>query len=81
MRQTASYIIRVAEPLTAADASWFEGLTLYALADSQTMLLTPPIDQTGLHGILATLRDLAIPLIAICQLSAPPSRKETTPDR
>ena len=75
MPQNAMYIIRIAQPLTEADVSWFDGLTIYQITDAETTLLTPPIDQTGLHGILAILRDLAIPLVAVFQIRSPPPRQ------
>jgi hypothetical protein len=74
MRQTAIYLIRIPGLLAEPDASWFEGLTLAAASDRETILLTPAIDQTALHGILAILRDLAIPLIAVQQLDPPPEQ-------
>jgi hypothetical protein len=79
MHQTATYLIWIAVPLTAADAGWFEGLAIYQSSPTQTILLTPAIDQTALHGILATLRDLAIPLLAVQQLasSAPIERSSS----
>jgi hypothetical protein len=74
MHRTAVYLIRVLGPLVELDASWFEGLILSHVSPRETLLQTPAIDQTALHGILATLRDLAIPLIAVQQLDPPPDR-------
>lgn len=71
MHPLAAYLICIPGPLTESDASWFEGLTLSHSPTGETLLLTPVIDQTALHGILATLRDLAIPLIAVQQLDPP----------
>jgi hypothetical protein len=66
MPSTAEYMIRVVGSLDEATSSWFVGLTICQAVDATTILTTPPIHQTTLHGILATLRDLAIPLIAAC---------------
>lgn len=76
MHDKATYLIRIAEPLADADAGWFEGLTIYHTSAAGTVLLTPAIDQTALHGILATVRDLAIPLVTVQQLGPPPNRKK-----
>ncbi len=74
MDQTAVYLIRVLGLLTETDASWFEDLTLSHPSPCETILRTPAIDQAALHGILATLRDLAIPLIAVHPLDPPPDQ-------
>jgi hypothetical protein len=66
MSLTTVYTIRIAGTLDEATASWFEGLRVCQISDATTLLVTPAIDQTALHGILAILRDLAIPLIALC---------------
>jgi len=65
MPSTAAYVIRIGESLDEATSSWFDGLAIHQAADATTILITPIIDQTALHGILATLRDLAIPLVAV----------------
>lgn len=74
MHKTAVYLIRIPGPLAEPDASWFEDLTLTTSPTGETILRTPAIDQTALHGILATFRDLAIPLIAVQQLDPPTDR-------
>ncbi len=74
MHQTAIYLIRIPGPLAEPEASWFEGLTYAPAPVGETILRTPLIDQSALHGILATLRDLAIPLIAVHQLDPPPDQ-------
>ena len=72
MHQEAIYHIHIAGPLAEADADWFAGLTVVQSSAAETILLTPPIDQSALHGILAILRDLAIPLRAVQQLDPAP---------
>jgi hypothetical protein len=72
MHQVAVYLIRIARPLAESDSGWFEGLTIACSSAGGTILLTPAIDQAALHGILATLRDLALPLSAVQQLDSPP---------
>lgn len=71
MTRKRGYRIHLAVTLTPQDANWFEDLALIPSPDGGTILLTPAIDQTTLHGILATLRDLAIPLLAVEPVPAP----------
>jgi hypothetical protein len=75
MHTLAVYSIRVATCLSAADHAWFEDLTICDPHDMETVLLTPAIDQTALHGILAVLRDLAIPLLAVQRVTTPQEGK------
>jgi hypothetical protein len=72
MHKNRFYRIQVAVALTAQDATWFEDLAMDPSSDQGTVLLTPAIDQTALHGILATLRDLAIPLVSVEPMDRPP---------
>ncbi|HMA38157.1 MAG TPA: hypothetical protein VKY74_27160 [Chloroflexia bacterium] len=72
MQRNMTYRIEIAATLTAAEFGWFEDLQICATPGAGTVLLTPPIDQTALHGILATLRDLAIPLVAVQEVAYPP---------
>lgn len=46
-------------------AHWFDGFTVTAASSSVgplTTLVGPVADQTQLHGVLARLRDLALPI-------------------
>ncbi len=62
----ATYCIRVRGQLGPEWADWFEGLAP-ASADGETRLEGPLADQAALHGVLAKLRDLGLPLIAVNQ--------------
>jgi hypothetical protein len=81
MQQEAVYLIHIAGPLAESDVSWFDGLMIIQSSAAGTILLTPAVDQTGLHGILAILRDLAIPLQAVYQLAPVLHAKEAVCDR
>jgi hypothetical protein len=75
MDQVAVYLIRISSPLAEADIGWFEGLTIAGSSAGDAILLTPAIDQAALYGILATLRDLALPLSAVQQLDPSPDHE------
>ncbi|HUS14606.1 MAG TPA: hypothetical protein VM536_06260 [Chloroflexia bacterium] len=71
MPSMARYYIHIGVALSGADAAWFEDLYCCPGPAGGMVLCTPAIDQTALHGILATLRDLAIPLLAVQQVDPP----------
>lgn len=59
------YSIRVQGRLGPRWATWFAGMTLAAHDDGTTTLRGPLPDQAALHGVLAGLRDLGIPLLSV----------------
>ena len=59
------YEIRLQGRLDERWAAWFEGMTLEPTADGGTVLRGPVVDQAALHGVLARLRDLGVPLISV----------------
>lgn len=48
-------------------SAWFDGLTVAPGDDGTTVLRGPVPDQAALHGLLAKLRDLGLPLISLTQ--------------
>ena len=62
----AMYCIRVRGRLGPEWSDWLEGLAVDA-EEGETRLSGPLADQAALHGILAKLRDLGLPLISINQ--------------
>jgi hypothetical protein len=56
--------IRVKGVLDAHWAEWFEGLGVRAEGDT-TVISGPLPDQAALHGVLAKVRDLGLPLLAV----------------
>ena len=62
---TATYEIRVAGHLGDHWAATLDNLTLVRLADGTTSLTGPLIDQAQLHGVLARIRDLGVPLLTL----------------
>jgi hypothetical protein len=58
------YEITVEGVLDPSWSAWFEGLQLTSDAD-QTTIAGPVPDQAALHGLLAKIRDLGLPLRAV----------------
>jgi hypothetical protein len=68
MSKLARYRIRIAGHI---DASWFTDLvdcTVTPLPQPETLIVTAPIDQASLFGLLALIRDLALPLLEVTRL-------------
>ena len=57
--------IRVRGRLDGRWASWFDGMTLEPQAGGETRLHGPVADQAALHGLLAKLRDLGLPIVLV----------------
>jgi hypothetical protein len=62
------YEIRVEGVLDARWSTWFEGMHLRTNADQTTTIVGPVSDQAALHGLLGKVRDLGLPLIAVCRV-------------
>lgn len=62
---TVGYEIRTQGHIGGHWSDWFEGMTLDLEPDGITVIRCPALDQAGLHGVLARLRDLGLPLISI----------------
>jgi hypothetical protein len=60
-----SYQIRIKGHLGPEWADWFGGLRIMLEADGTTLLISPPIDQAALHGMLKKVRDLGLRLISV----------------
>jgi hypothetical protein len=65
----AYYEIRVRGVLDRHWSSWFEGLQVDSDAPGQTLITGPVVDQAALHGLLARVRDLGLPLLSVRQVS------------
>lgn len=63
------YEIRVKGHIPHRWTTWFEGLTLVNDDDGTTVIRGELADQAALHGVLAKLRDVGIPLVSIAQVS------------
>ena len=57
--------IRVKGQLDEHWSDWFEGLTITHTDQNETVLTGPVVDQAALHGLLAKLRDLGLPIVSV----------------
>ena len=63
--QPATYRIRVQGHLDPQWSDWFDGFTITAEPGGQTTLVGQVADQPALHGILAKLSNLTLPLLLV----------------
>ncbi len=69
------YEIQIQGRLDARWAAQFDGLSMRHEVDGTTVLSGPVTDQAALHGLLAQIRDLALPLIAVIQVDSDNERE------
>ena len=62
---TGWYRIRVKGHLAPRWAIRFEPMTLTAQDDGSTLIQGHVVDQAALHGLLAQVRDIGLPLISV----------------
>jgi len=60
-----TYELRVAGHLDERWTAWFGDLTIARDDDGTCTLTGPVVDQAQLHGILARLRDIGVPLVSL----------------
>jgi hypothetical protein len=63
--RAAHYEIRVRGVLDGHWSGWFEGLEVRRDAPAQTLIAGLVADQAALHGLLAKVRDLGLPLLSV----------------
>lgn len=71
--QPMLYQIRIKGHLDSQWTDWFEGLTITLEEDGDTLLTGRLVDQAALHGLLKKIRDLGMPLVAVCPLEHCPA--------
>jgi hypothetical protein len=59
------YQIRVKGTLDKKWSDWFHGFTITPQANGETLLTGLVIDQCALHGLLAKICDLSLPLLSV----------------
>jgi hypothetical protein len=69
MYESGHYEIRLKGHLDTRWADWFEGLTITALDNGETLLTGSVVDQAALHGLLRKVRDLGMPLLSVIHVA------------
>ena len=65
-----TYRIRVSGHIDDRWSDWLGGLTVQRRDDGTTVLVGPIVDQAALHGVIARIRDLGLPLLTVDCLPA-----------
>jgi len=68
------YRIKVKGILDKHWADWFEGMTI-TYKGKETIIAGQVVDQSALHGLLARIRDLNLPLISVEQIESEGGKK------
>jgi len=66
----AVYQIRVKGNLENKWSEWFDGFSITPQTNAETVLIGVVADQAALHGLLAKVRDLGLPLLEIKRMES-----------
>jgi len=66
----AIYVIRVKGNLAHHWSSWFADLAITNESNGEAVLTGPLADQAALHGVLAKVRDLGLPLLSVTTVAS-----------
>jgi hypothetical protein len=64
------YEIRVEGMLDEHWSAWFDGMQIISERQGETVIGGPVTDQAALHGLLAKVRDLGLPLISVHRIGS-----------
>jgi hypothetical protein len=67
-QEAGRYEIRMKGRLEPRWAAWFDGLSLTQGDDGTTVVEGTVVDQAALHGLLAKVRDVGLPLVSVTRL-------------
>ncbi len=65
LRETSGFQIRTKGHISERWSGWFDGFDIRLDADGTTLISGPSLDQAALHGLIAKVRDLGLPLISV----------------
>jgi len=71
------YEIRLQGRLDPRWSAWLDGMEVTSDNEGTTVLRGPVVDQSALHGVLARLRDLGLPLISVARVEPDPAQQHT----
>ncbi len=71
------YEIRLEGSLDDGWTAWFDGMQITNEPDGVTVIAGVVADQAALHGLLAKVRDLGLPLLSVRRIDAEPDRRST----
>ena len=74
---TGGYEIRTQGRISDRWSEWFDEMVLVNEPDGTTLIRCPALDQAALHGLLAKVRDLGLPLISVTQTHDPSPDERT----
>ena len=74
--ERCGYEIRLQGHISERWSAFFEGMTLSQDSDGTTRMWSPALDQAALHGLLAKVRDLGLPLISVTSIPIPQDIEE-----
>jgi len=66
--RSTPYQIRLKGSLDSSWSDWFDGFSITVQGD-ETILVGVVCDQSALHGILAKINDLGLPIVSIEKIS------------
>jgi hypothetical protein len=78
---TAGYDIRTQGHISDRWSEWFDGMDLIHEADGTTVIRCRSLDQAALHGLLAKVRDLGLPLVSVSPRPRPTTTDEEASNR
>ena len=64
------YELRLHGHLDPRWSAWLDGLDVARQGDGTTLVRGPLADQAALHGLLARIRDIGVPLVSVTQVEA-----------
>ena len=70
MNDQAWYEIRVEGVLDGRWSDWFDGLQITSEPGGSSVISGLVPDQAALHGLLARVRDLSLPLVSVRRIDA-----------
>lgn len=65
-----TYEIRIEDGLDQGWAAWFDGMQIAGEPGGVTVITGVVADQAALHGLLAKVRDLGLPLLSVQRLDS-----------